>query len=605
MRRVGIVANQVAGAAHNYDLVIRNGTIFDGLKTPRFVSDIGIKDGKTATIGRIAKGAVCKKEIDATGKNVCPGFIDGHTHYDAQIFWDPYLTLSGWHGVTSMVLGNCGFGYAPCAPQDRARAMKTMERTEAVPYEAQEKGMPWDWVTFPEFMDSLDRTPKGVNLQVLQALSPLMSYVMGVENAKNRPATKEEMETMKQLLRDAMSAGAAGFGAQVLGSTSVQRDYDGTPMITDTMAKEDLYAFGSVLAEFGRGFMQVAGPSRKTCENLAKASGRPILYNAITPDVDQHGQKTENAGILMKWFEECNRDKGLRIYGQAITTMNLKSPQCFSLDIFNLFDASPPWRRITLGDVEERMLKMRDPKHRQACRDQFDNPNKTVNLNSIDRSQGANKEQDGGLGLSLRKLVLDSTGNAENQKYVGMILAEIAEAREQHVVDCFLDVSLEDDLKANWRQQANPSNVANLKAIANHPFTVPGVSDGGAHTKFITAGDFSTDFLVNLVRDNDGMSLEDAHWRLSKYTANAASMEDRGTIAVGMPADVIVYDMRSLRVMDEEIAYDFPGGEWRRIRRAEGYDYTIVNGVITFEGNRCTGATPGRVLRFGRAQDML
>jgi len=604
MKRVGIVAQHVS-AQQEYDLIIRNGTIFDGLKTPRFVSDIGIKDGKTATIGRIAKGAVCKKEIDATGKNVCPGFIDGHTHYDAQIFWDPYLTLSGWHGVTSMVLGNCGFGYAPCKPEGRERAMKTMERTEAVPYEAQEKGMPWDWETFPEFMDSLDRTPKGVNLQVLQALSPLMSYVMGVENAKNRPATKEEMEKMKGLLRDAMACGGAGFGAQILGSTSVQRDYDGTPMITDTMAKEDLYAFGSVLAEFGRGFMQVAGPSRKTCENLAKASGRPILYNAITPDVDQHGQKTENASILMKWFEECNTEKGLRIYGQAITTMNLKSPQCFSLDIFNLFDASPPWRRITLGDPSERMLKMRDPKHRQDCRDQFDNPNKTVNLNSIDRSKGADKEQDGGLGLSLRKLVLDSTGNAENQKYVGMILGEIAEAREQHVVDCFLDVSLEDDLKANWRQQANPSNVANLKAIANHPYTFPGVSDGGAHTKFITAGDFSTDFLVNLVRDNDGMSLEDAHWRLSKYTATAAAMEDRGQIAVGMPADVIVYDMRSLRVMDEEIAYDFPGGEWRRIRRAEGYDYTIVNGVITFEGNRCTGATPGRVLRHGRAQDML
>jgi len=285
--------------------------------------------------------------------------------------------------------------------------------------------------------------------------------------------------------------------------------------------------------------------------------------------------------------------------------MNLKSPQCFSLDIFNLFDASPPWRRITLGDPSERMLKMRDSKHRQACKDQYDNPNKTVNLNSIDRSQGANKEQDGGLGLSLRKLVLDSTGNAENQKFVGMTLADIAEARKQHVVEAFLDVSLEDELKANWRQQANPSNVANLKAIANHAYTFPGVSDGGAHTKFITAGDFSTDFLVNLVRDNDGMSLEDAHWRLSKYSANAAGMEDRGSIAVGMPADVIVYDMRSLRVMDEEIAYDFPGGEWRRIRRAEGYDYTIVNGVITFEGNRCTGATPGRVLRFGRAQDML
>merc|ERR1719390_460840 len=240
-----------------------------------------------------------------------------------------------------------------------------------------------------------------------------MSYVMGVENAKNRPATKEEMEAMKQLLRDAMTSGAAGFGAQILGSTSVQRDYDGTPMITDTMAKEDLYAFGSVLAEYGRGYMQVTGPSRKTCENLAKASGRPILYNAITPDVDQHGQKTENASILMKWFQECNTEKGLRIYGQAITTMNLKSPQCFSLDIFNLFDASPPWRKITLGSPEERIAKMQNPKMRQACKDQFDNPNKTINLNSINRAdpKAQGVEQDGGMGLSLRKLVLETTEN--------------------------------------------------------------------------------------------------------------------------------------------------------------------------------------------------
>jgi len=467
--------------------------------------------------------------------------------------------------------------------------------------------MPWDWETFPEFMDSLERTPKGVNLQVLQALAPLMGYVMGVENAKNRPATAEEMTEMKQMLRDAMACGAAGFGAQILGATSVQRDYDGTPMITDTMSKDDLYQFGSVLNEFGRGFMQVAGPSRKTCENLAKASGRSIIYNAISPDVDQHGQKTENAKILMKWLQECNEEKGLRIFGQAITTMNLKSPQCFSLDTFNLFDASPPWRKITLGSPEERIAKMHTPKMRQACKDQFDNPNKTVNLNSIDRSDSKKEgmEQDGGMGLSLRKLVLDSTTNPENQKFVGKILADIAEARNQHVVDAFLDVSIEDNLKAYWRQQASPSNVENLKAVANHAYTVPGVSDGGAHTKFITAGDYSTDFLQNLIRDNDAMSLEDAHWRLAKYAATAVGMEDRGSIAVGMPADVIVYDMKNLRVLDEEIAYDFPGGEWRRIRRAEGYNYTIVNGVITFEGLRCTGATPGRLLRHGRAQDML
>jgi len=159
---------------------------------------------------------------------------------------------------------------------------------------------------------------------------------------------------------------------------------------------------------------------------------------------------------------------------------------------------------------------------------------------------------------------------------------------------------MEDDLQGVWETTPKPTNVEALKMVANHDYVVPGVSDGGAHTKFITAGDFSTEFLAYFCRDNDAMSLEDAHWRLSKYAATAAGMEERGQIAVGMPADILVYDYKILKVCDQEIAYDFPGGEWRRIKRAEGYDFTIVNGEITFEGNRCTGATPGRLLRFGK-----
>jgi len=206
--------------------------------------------------------------------------------------------------------------------------------------------------------------------------------------------------------------------------------------------------------------------------------------------------KTDNAAKIMNWLEQANGEKGLRIFGQAITTMNLRSPQRLSLDIFNLFDASPPWRRITLGDVEERKTKMRDEAHRQACRDQFDNPNKTVNLNSIDRTNkdGKGAEADGGMGLSLRKLILQQSGNPAHAKFIGLELRDIAEARGQHIVDCFLDVSLEDELKAVWEQQASPVNLSNLKKIATHPYTLPGVSDGGAHTKFITAGDFSSDF---------------------------------------------------------------------------------------------------------------
>merc|ERR1719456_2067128 len=399
MKRIGIVAQHVSSSPQPqvYDIVIRNGTVFDGLRTPRFVSDVGIVGGKVATIGRISKDAVCNKEINAAGLNICPGFVDLHTHYDAQIFWDPYCTLSGWHGVTSVVIGNCGFGYAPCAPEMRSRAMKTMERTEAVPYEAQEKGMPWDWESFPEFLDSLDRTPKGINICSFVGLAPLMTYVMGIDGAKNRPATADEMTKMKQLLKEGMEAGACGFGVQMLGETSVQRDFDGTPMVTDTMAKEDLYQFGSVLAELGFGSIQCAGPSQKTTENLAKSSGRPVIYNAIAPEADQHGQPKGNHALMCKWLADCN-EKGLRVFGQAIvSTSGDQVALKFSLDTFNLFDASPPWRRITIGSPEERMQKMKDPKMRGACKDQFDNPEKTVAQLVADDSKFDTVDADGGL----------------------------------------------------------------------------------------------------------------------------------------------------------------------------------------------------------------
>jgi hypothetical protein len=251
--------------------------------------------------------------------------------------------------------------------------MRTLERNEAIPYEAQEKGIPWDWESFPEYLDSVERTPKGANILAYQGLAPLMTHVMGIEAAKRRSANSQEMKEMQRLLKEAMEAGACGFSAQILGETSVQRDYDGTPIVIDTMTKEDLYAFGSVLAELGRGFIQVAGPGIKTTENLARASGRPIIYNAVTPSMDQHGQPRPNHGKIMKWIEEANQVKGLRIIGQGITTMFKDPAFQFRLeDDFNFFDAIACWREIFLGTHEERMQKLQDPEIRQACRDYVD-----------------------------------------------------------------------------------------------------------------------------------------------------------------------------------------------------------------------------------------
>ena len=239
-----------------FDTVIRGGTVVDGTRLPRVRADVGIRHGRVAKIGRIAPGAG-ERELDASGHVVAPGFVDLHCHYDAQIHWDPYCTISGWHGVTSLVLGNCGFGFAPVKPADRERALLMMTRTEQIPYESMKAGMPWAWESFPEWLDNLERLPKGVNVVSYVPVSPLMVYVMGVEAAKTRAATPAERREMQRLLDQAMDAGACGFSVQRLGERSLQADYDGTPMPTDCMADEDLFALGEVLRRRDEGFIQI------------------------------------------------------------------------------------------------------------------------------------------------------------------------------------------------------------------------------------------------------------------------------------------------------------------------------------------------------------
>ena len=214
----------------DFDVLIRGGTVVDGSRSPRYLADVGIKNGKVAKIGKL-NPSDAKKTLDANGLIVAPGFIDLHTHYDAQINWDPYCTLSGWHGVTSIVVGNCGFGFAPCKPELRDRAMLTMSRVEAIPFDSMKAGMKWDWVTFPDWMNFLDRTPKGLNVLSFVPLAPIMIWTMGLEAAKSRGATDKEMQEMCRIVEEALNAGGCGISAQRLGNgfVSVQRDYDGTP----------------------------------------------------------------------------------------------------------------------------------------------------------------------------------------------------------------------------------------------------------------------------------------------------------------------------------------------------------------------------------------
>jgi N-acyl-D-aspartate/D-glutamate deacylase len=572
-----------------FELAIRGGTIVDGARTPRYRADLGIAGGRIRSIGRIREHEAART-LDASGMIVAPGFVDLHTHYDSQLYWDPWCSLSGWHGVTSVVIGNCGFGFAPVRPADRDRAMLTMARNEAVPLECMQQGMPWDWETLPQFLDSLERTAKGVNVLSYVGLNPVMMYEMGLEAAKTRRPSEDERARMCATLREAIAAGACGFSAQLFGEASVQRDYDGTPMITDTMAVDDLLAFARTLGECRKGFIQISGATPKLTEKLAEASGRPVIWNLIAVGRDQHGMPTLAHKKALDWLASANA-RGLRIFGQALTC---DVGFTFTFEDWNLFDTSPAWRAVTLGSPAERAQRMRDPQNREALKREYDAGHGPV-------AGGGTEAQNPLANAGVADLLIEAAESPALQDRIGLTVGELARRTRAHPVDALLDLILADDLRTTFTTPPQETDRESLREVATSAFALPGLSDGGAHTKFSTLGAYPTEFLTVFIREHEMMSLEEAHWRLSAYPALAAGLEDRGVLREGAPADVVVYDFEKLRLLPQAKAWDFPANQWRRIRKADGYRYTVVNGRVTFENSVCTGATPGRLLRHGRA----
>ena len=559
-----------------YDLVIKDGMIIDGTRLPRYRGDIGVKDGKIAKIGRI-QAHEGTKTLDAEGHMVVPGFIDLHTHYDAQLFWDPYLTISGWHGITSVVIGNCGFGFAPVAPEDQERAMLTMTRTEAIPYESMKAGMPWDWITFPEFLDSVERTPKGLNILPYIPIAPLMVWVMGREEAKSgRMPTDDEHREMVRLLHEGMAAGGCGWSAQRFGEDSVQCDYDGTPMPTDIMHQETCVEFAKVLADRNEGFIQMSLiPSvsgfeeiEEKYEELALASGRPILYNAIQA-LDSDPSRHRN---LLAWIERC-RQKGLRIYGQLVST---SAGFTFTFHDWNLWDDDPAWREATMGTVEERKSKLADPTRRASLKN----------------------DPTGAVTASFDDVIILEVKRADMKHLENLTLREAGEKEGKHPVDAMLDLAVADDMATTFYSPAVGEKNEFLKELVNDS-TLLGVSDGGAHTKFFCGGRYSTESITRMVREMNMMSLEEAHWRLSAQPAACAGFKDRGILREGAPADIVVYDYDNLEILPTEVVHDLPGKEWRRVQKAKGYRAVLVNGEMTLENDQNTGNIPGKLLRHG------
>ena len=574
-----------------YDIIIRGGTVVDGTRTPRYVSDVAITDGKIARIGGL-RASDADRVLDASGLIVAPGFVDLHTHYDAQIQWDPHCSVSGWHGVTSVAIGNCGFGFAPVDAKDQERSMLALTRNEAIPLKAMEAGMLWDWVTFPEFLDTMDRIPKGVNVLSYVPLTPIYGWVMGWDEAKKRRPTEAELREMCRLVDEGMDAGACGWSAQVTGPTSIQRDYDGTPMITDLMTNEEILAFARVLRERDEGFIELAyrepGEGEKPLEEanmefferVAEAAGRPVLYQVVNANVND----PEVYRKRLRWLEECT-GRGLRVYGQGDTR---RTGRELTFEDWNLFDRNPVWREVTLGSLAERKGKMQDPDLRRRLREDWDagdRPGTDVML-----ATG-----------SLAGLMVGEVGRVDFEHYVGKKVGDIAAEEEKHVVDALLDMVVADGLQTEFITSNDIGSPEFSAEIMKSPHVISGLSDGGAHVKFPQGGGvFTTSLLQWLVRDKGVLSLEEAHYKLSYLPAFLGGFQDRGYLREGAPADVVIYDLENLEVLPSEVARDLPGGEWRRVQRSAGYRWILVNGRVTLEDGKPTGTLPGKLLRHGR-----
>ncbi len=561
----------MSNVSAEFDLVIRGGRVVDGTRMPAFIGDVAIKDGRIAEVGKVRGSA--KQEIDARGLVVAPGFIDVHTHYDAQLNWDPYASQSCWHGITSIVVAACGFGFAPCKVEDRERAMQRMTRVEAIPYESMKAGMRWDWVSQRDYLASLERAGIGVNVATYIPQSPIRAWVLGEDDTRREKVTAAELEQMKELVRDGYRAGALGLSTDL---NLIDRDYDGSKLPSLIASEQETEALISVAREFNVGSIEVTprslhlGPDEATMlERWAEISGRPVYYNAILQVHHLPGQWKE----ALQRLEEMNTRHRIYALGNAHRIESL-----FNLVEYNLFDDMPEWNKALACPMDQRIANLKDPTVRARLQHDLDHYTNRLWAGNWDRMK-----------------VFDSAQAQYKGRYVG----EIARSLNLAPLDAFCQIALGEELRTLFLiEDLNNSVEEAVGEIMSHPFVIPGLSDGGAHTQFLCLGKYPTVMLTKWVRDEKVMSLEEAHWRLSYMSAAAIGLEGIGTLQVGMPADVVVYDLENLKVTPSEPVYEnIIGGGKRLIQKAKGYRAIIVNGVPTFEYDECTGKLPGRVLR--------
>ncbi len=569
-----------------HDLVIRGGKVVDGTGAPGRMADVAIDGNRIVAVGSdVGEG---RREIDATGRIVAPGWVDIHTHYDGQVTWDTHLTPSGWNGVTTVVMGNCGVGFAPVRPGQQDFLIQLMEGVEDIPGTALAEGMTWGWESFPEYLDTIERMPRAVDVGAQVPHGAVRAYVMGERGAKNEKATPKDIEAMAVLVREALQAGALGFSTS---RTILHRAKDGE-LVPGTSASEDeLMGIGRTLGEVGHGVFQVASDllpedaELAWMKKLSRETGRSVsfacLQNGVVPDQ------------WRKLLAACEEDATL---GGHITPQVAQRPAGMLLSFESTvhpFVFFPGYQALAHLPVAERLERLADPEVRASI-------------------LGAAPDFSGYEGV----VAIIATGfetmfplgeapdySPDYEPGPEKSIAAIAEREGRSPHEVAYDLMLDRGGKGIIYLPLlgyTRGNLDDMREMMLHPQSVYGLSDGGAHCGLICDASMPTFLLTHWVRDRsrgERIPLEEVVAGQTQRTAAFYGMEDRGVLAPGMKADVNVIDFEGLRIHPPEMVYDLPAEGRRLIQKVDGYAYTICAGQVIYEDGKPTGALPGRLIR--------
>jgi len=576
-----------------HDLIVRGGTIVDGTGAAPFVGDVAIQSGKVVEVGAVAGEG--REEIDATGKGVTPGFVDIHTHYDGQATWDSLLTPTAWHGVTTLVMGNCGVGFAPVAPGQQEFLIGLMEGVEDIPGTALHEGIDWEWESFPEYLDSLDKRNYAMDIGTQVPHGAVRAYVMGERGAKNEPARPEDIESQAALVKEAIQAGALGFS---MSRTIVHRAVDGEVVPGTHGAEDEIFGIARVLGELGEGIVELApagiqgedmsAPDKEMdwMRRLSAEIGRPVSFALV-----QHDVAPEDWRRLLDLCDEAGEQDGADLRPQVSARPNTL---LIGHQSFHPFSFRPTYMEMKDLSLEEKVARLRTPEVRaQILSEESAYP--------IPQMKVVTSMIENGIDKIFR---LGDPPNYEPPPEES--LQSIAEGEGRDPFDLLYDWLLELDGKQLLMLTLlnySDYDLESVRTMLEHPRTAFGLGDGGAHCGAICDASMTTSLLSHWVKNRSRgprIAIERAVKKMTADTAALYGLNDRGTLEPGKKGDLNVIDLDRLENALPEIATDLPAGAARFIQKARGYEATVVSGEVTFRNGEHTGALPGRLVRGAR-----